>query len=52
MKNLPNGTKKTITIQTLIPSSSPFGTRYDFTVTVASLTYPYPSKTVLNMDPN
>ena len=52
MKNPPNGTKKTITIQTLIPSSSPFGTRYDFTVTVASLTYPYPSKTVLNMDPN
>lgn len=52
MKNLPSGTKKTITIQTFIPSSSPLGTRYDFAVIAASLTSPYPSKTVLNIDPN
>lgn len=52
MKNIASGTKKTITIQTFIPSSSPLGTRYDFTVTTTSLTSPYPSKTVLNIDPN
>lgn len=52
MKNLPSKAAKIITIQTFIPADSPLGTRYDFPVTIASLTAPNPSKTVLNIDPN
>lgn len=52
MQHLPTGTQKTITIVTFIPTNSPLGSRYDFSVTTTSLTSPNPTKTVLNIDPN
>lgn len=52
MKNLPTGTQKAIKIITFIPTNSPLGSRYDFIVTTTSLTSPYPTKSVLNIDPN
>ncbi|NFG26194.1 isopeptide-forming domain-containing fimbrial protein [Clostridium botulinum] len=52
MKNLSPNTSKTITITSVIPLNQPLGSRYDFIVTTTSLTNPYPSKTVLNIDPS
>lgn len=43
--------KRTITIVSTVPANSPLGARYDFVVTVTSKTSPYPTKTVLNIDP-
>lgn len=52
MSNLAPNTSKVIEISALIPSTQSLGVRYDFTLTAQSKTNPYPSKTVLNIDPN
>lgn len=51
MANVPSGASKVIKIVTQLPQSMALGTRYDFVVTTTSLTAPYPSKTVTNIDP-
>lgn len=52
MSNLAPNTNKLIQIDALIPINQPLGSRYDFTVTVTSNTNPFPTKTVLNIDPS
>ncbi|SHH95358.1 conserved repeat domain-containing protein [Clostridium collagenovorans DSM 3089] len=52
LSNLAPNSTKIFKILTTIPSDSNLGARYDFVVTVASKTSPYPSKTVLNIDPS
>lgn len=52
MVNLPPNTSKVIKISCLIPPTQSLGVRYDFIVTAKSKTSPYPSKTVLNIDPS
>lgn len=52
LQNLPILAKKSITMTTFIPVDSSLGSRYDFVVTTTSLTSPYPSRTVLNIDPS
>ncbi|WP_438651488.1 hypothetical protein [Romboutsia sp.] len=51
MTNLASSTSKVIKILAVIPSTQSLGVRYDFTVTTTSKISPYPSKTVLNIDP-
>lgn len=51
MANLQSGATKIIKVVTQLPADMPLGTRYDFVVTTTSLTSPYPSKTVTNIDP-
>ena len=52
MSSLAPNTNKIIKITTVIPSDESLGYRYDFIATVQSKTSPYPSKTVLNIDPH
>ena len=52
MKNIAPGVIKTITITSTIPIKSPLGSRYDFIISVRSKTSPFPTKTVLNIDPS
>ncbi|MEG0295194.1 MAG: isopeptide-forming domain-containing fimbrial protein [Clostridium sp.] len=52
MTNLSPGTNKTIKLLASIPLSGSLGVRYDFIVTAASKTSPYPQSTVLNIDPD
>lgn len=52
MKNIAPNETRIITINADIPKETALGTRFDFVVTVRSKTYPYPEKTILNIDPN
>ncbi|MHC1747975.1 MAG: isopeptide-forming domain-containing fimbrial protein [Cellulosilyticaceae bacterium] len=52
MQNLAPNTARTIMILAPIPITSPLGSRYDFVITATSKTTPYPSRTVLNIDPS
>lgn len=52
LTNLPPNSSKLIELDAVIPSNQPLGVRYDFFITVTSQTNPYPSKTVLNIDPS
>lgn len=52
MSNLKPNTTKVIQIRALIPIDTPLGSRYDFIVTIKSLTSPFPEKSILNIDPS